>query len=107
MRKTFTIDVAHPATVVTALAQKAGDRVSKWRGDGQLSWKYGSHAGLKAPGKAIVAVESKGEAASQLTIKLSRFGLVDLFGFLKNDYRDFYDELEPLIRAQTQAGTGS
>lgn len=101
MRKTFTIDVAHPADAVKRMAQQAGDRVTKWRHDGELQWKFGSHVGLKAPGKAIVMVDPAGEDASRLTIRLSRFGLVDLWGFLKNDYRDFYDQLEPIMRAET------
>ncbi len=101
MRKTFTIDLALPAETVKRLAQQAGDKVPKWRGDGDLHWKYGSHAGLKAPGKAVVEIAPRDEEFSVLTIKLSRFGLVDLWGFLKNDYRDFYDNLEPLIRDET------
>ncbi|MCJ7756094.1 MAG: hypothetical protein MUP13_16145 [Thermoanaerobaculales bacterium] len=102
MRKTYTIDLALPVETVKGLAQQAGDKVAKWRRDGDLSWKYGSHVGLKAPGKAIVEI-APGEAGfSTLTIKLSRFGLVDLWGFLKNDYRDFYDCLEPLVRAETE-----
>ena len=101
MRKTFTIDLALPVHLVEQLAQQAGDKTPKWRKDGDLQWKYGSHAGLKAPGKAGVEVTPGEGDMSTLTIKLSRFGLVDLWGFLKNDYRDFYDQLAPLVRAET------
>ena len=89
MRKTFTIDLAFPAETVKQLAQQAGDKVEKWRRDGDLRWKYGSHAGLKSPGKAAVEVAARDEGFSILTIELSRFVLFDMWGFLKNDYRDF------------------
>ncbi len=106
MRKTFTIDLALPVQRVEQLVQQAGDKTPKWRRNGDLQWKFGSHAGLKAPGKANIQVTPGGGDMTKLTIKLSRFGLVDLWGLLKNDYRDFYDQLEPLVRAETEkAGT--
>ena len=106
MRKTFTIDLALPVQRVEQLVQQAGDKTPKWRRNGDLQWKFGSHAGLKAPGKASIEVTPGGGDMTKLTVKLRRFGLVDLWGLLKNDYRDFYDQLEPLVRAETEkAGT--
>ncbi len=99
MRKTFTINIARPAETVKRLAQQAGDRVPKWRANGDLRWKFGSYFGLKLPGKAIIGVESRNEGSSTLTITLRRGGIVDLWGFLRKDYRDFYDRFAPLAQA--------
>lgn len=106
MRKTFTIDIPLSMGKAKELAQQAGDRVPKWRKNGDLQWKFGSHARLKAPGKALVELAPGQGDMTTLTIRLSRFGLVDLWGFLKKDYRDFYDQLEPLLRAETDETIG-
>ena len=102
MRKTFSIDLAIPSEKVKELAQEAGDRPPKWRRTDSLQWKIGSHAGLKGAGKAIAEVVPGSGEMTTLRIKFKRFGLFDAFGLLKNDYRDFYDELEPLVRAENK-----
>ncbi|MDX1621612.1 MAG: hypothetical protein R3320_11510 [Nitriliruptorales bacterium] len=100
MKKSFTIDAALPAPTVTKLAQQAGDAARGWRRNGDLSWKVGSQFGLKAPAKVRAEITPKGDTASALTITISRFGLADPFGLSNNDYRDFYDQFERLMRAE-------
>ena len=104
MRSTFKIDLAHPAPIAARLAQRAGDSVAGWRPTGPLHWKVGTIASWKNVGKVAVEVTPKGEHASTLTFEIKRLGLVDPFGMDKNDYRDFYNKLEPLVRAETAKG---
>jgi hypothetical protein len=104
MRKTFTVDVAMPLDRLIEIAQEAGDRTPKWRRNGDLSWKFGSELGLKAPGKANATVIPGEGELNTLQIEIKRRGLVDLWGFLKNDYRDFYDEFERLLKHASPTG---